>query len=190
MNKKSRERLQFGSIASVEIEGPGMEGSYLTAAKDLVVLALALYGAILSTINWRALRKDARQIKVALGTVMPTCGSRPGPAYAKIEAINVGQRAVSIDILTLELPSGARMFTPYSTGIAGLESTRLPATLEDGEIAQHVVSHEEIGRALRSHGLGRGTRLTPVCVDTAGNVYKGKPWEVDPDELLRMATSQ
>jgi hypothetical protein len=52
------------------------------------------------------------------------------------------------------------------------------------------VSYEEIGRALRSHGLGRGTKLTPVCVDTAGDVYKGKPWEVDPDELLQMATSQ
>jgi hypothetical protein len=66
----------------------------------------------------------------------------------------------------------------------------LPASLLDGETAQYVVSYEEIGRALRSHGLGRGTKLTPVCVDAAGDVYKGKPWEVDPDELLQMATSQ
>jgi len=168
-----------------------MEGSYLTPAKDLVLLALALYGAVLSTVNWRnAARKDARQIRVVTGTVRPTCGSRPGPAYAKIEAINVGHRTVIVDILTLELPSGARMFTPDGTGIVELESTRLPATLDDGQTAQYIVSYEEIGRALRSHGLGRGTRLTPVCVDRAGHLYKGKPWEVDPDELLRMATSQ
>ena len=168
-----------------------MEGSHLTAAKDLALLALALYGAILSTINWRhAARREATQIKLVIGMMRPATGSQPGPPYASVEAINVGRRNVMIDILTLELPSGARMFTPYTSGIAGLESTRLPASLDDGETARYFVSCEEIGRALRSRGLGRGTKLTPVCVDAAGNVYKGKPWEVDPDELLRMAASQ
>jgi hypothetical protein len=165
-----------------------MEDGHLTAAKDLGLLALALYGAILSTINWRhAARRDAAQIKVVAG-MLPAWGSQVGPPYARVEAINVGQRSVTIDILTLELPSGARMFTPYKSGIAGLESTRLPATLNDGETARYIVSCEEIGRALRSHALGRGTRLIPVCVDTAGRVTRGKPWEVDPDQLL--ATSQ
>jgi hypothetical protein len=167
-----------------------MEGSHLTAAKDLVLLALALYGAILSTINWRhSAKQDATQLKVVIGTMMPAYGAQLGLPYAKVEAINVGQRTVVIDILTLELPSGARLFTPFNTGLAGLESTRLPASLDDGDTARYIVSCEEIGRALRSHNLGRGTKLTPVCVDTAGRVYKGKPWEVDPDEFLRMATS-
>ena len=165
-----------------------MEDGHLTAAKDLGLLALALYGAILSTINWRHwAKRDAAQIMVVAG-LLPTWGSQVGPPYARVEAINLGQRSVTIEILTLELPSGARMFTPYKSGIAGLESTRLPATLNDGETARYIVSCEEIGRALRSHGLGRGTRLIPVCVDTAGRVTRGKPWEVDPDQFL--ATSQ
>jgi hypothetical protein len=165
-----------------------MEDGSLTAAKDLGLLALALYGAILSTINWRhAARRDAARIKVVSG-IMPARGSQSGPPYARVEAINLSPRSVTIEILTLELPSGARMFTPYKSGIAGLESTRLPATLDDGETARYIVSCEEIGRALRSHGLGRGTRLIPVCIDAAGRVTRGKPWEVDPDELL--ATSQ
>jgi len=113
-----------------------MEGSHLTVAKDLVLLALALYGAVLSTINWRHLaRRDAARIKLVVSTMMPAQGSRPAP-YAKVEAINVGQRTIAIDILTLQLPSGARMFTPYNTDIAALESTRLPASLQDGEIAR------------------------------------------------------
>jgi len=166
--------------------GADMEGGHLTAAKDLAVLALALYGAILSTINWRhARRRDASQIKLVIRTMMPATGS----PYAKVEAINIGPRCVMIDILTLELPSGARLFTPDRRGIAELESTRLPASLDDGETARYFVSCEEVGRALRSHGLGRGTKLTPVCVDTAGRVYKGKPWGVAPDELLRTAPS-
>jgi hypothetical protein len=165
-----------------------MEDGSLTAAKDLGLLALALYGAILSTINWRhAARREAAQIKVVAG-MMPATKSQGGLPYARVEAINVGSRSVTIDILTMELPSGARIFTPYITGIVGLESTRLPATLDDGETARYIVSCEEIGRALRSHGLGRGTKLTPACIDAAGRVYRGKPWEVDPDELL--ATSQ
>jgi hypothetical protein len=134
--------------------------------------------------------RGAAQIKVVIGTTTPTYGSQLGSLYAKVEAFNVGQRTVIVDILTLELPSGARMFTPGGTVIAGLESTRLPAALDDGQTAQYVVSCEEIGRALRAHGLGRGTRLTPVCVDRTGHLYKGKPWEMDPDELVRMATSQ
>lgn len=170
--------------------GAGMEGSHLTVAEDLVLLALALYGAILSTIIWRhSARRDAARIKMVVGTMMPACGAQSGPPYAKVEAINVGRRTVTVEILTLELPSGARLFTPYKTGIAGLESTRLPASLDDGETARYVVSYEDIGRALRSHGLGRGTKLIPVCIDTAGRAHKGKPWQVDPDELLRMATS-
>lgn len=167
--------------------GADMEDGHL--AKDLGLLALALYGAILSTINWRhAARREAAQIKVVIGTMMPMTGSQPGPPYVKVEAINVGPRSIAIDILTLELPSGARMFTLYKSGIAEVESTRLPVSLDDGMSARYIVSYEEIGRALRSHGLGRGTKLTPVCVDIAGRVYKGKPWEVDPDALL--ATSQ
>jgi hypothetical protein len=161
-----------------------MEGSHLTA-KDAVLLALALYGAILSTINWRHWAKAAAtQIKVVIGTLMPPGGSQMAPRFARVEAINVGRRTVTIDILTLELPSGARLFTPYKSGIAGLESTRLPASLDDGESARYLVSFEDIGRALRSHGLGRGTKVIPVCVDAAGRVTRGKPWEVDPDELL------
>lgn len=165
-----------------------MEDGSLTAAKDLGLLALALYGAILSTINWRqAARRDAAQIKVVAG-VVTAGGSQGEPPHAKVEAINLGPRSVTIEILTLELPSGARIFTPYKSGVVGLESTRLPATLDDGETARYIVSCEEIGRALRSHGLGRGTRLIPVCIDAGGRVTHGKPWEVDPDELL--ATSQ
>ena len=192
--KKSKQNLTDGipiDLICVDGRGPDMEDGHLTAAKDLGLLALALYGAILSTINWRhSARRDAAQIKIVIGTMMPMTGSRPGPPYLKVEAINVGPRSVMIDILTLELPSGARMFTPYNSGIAEVESTRLPASLDDGRSARYIVSYEEIGRALRSHGLGRGTKLTPVCVDTAGRVYRGKPWEVDPDELLRMANSQ
>jgi hypothetical protein len=82
-----------------------MEG-YPTAAKDLVLLALALYGAVLSTFNWRyQVRRDAAQIRVVAGMMTPADGSRREPTYAKVEAINVGRCTVMIDILTLELPS-------------------------------------------------------------------------------------
>src|ERR1700685_1543953 len=118
-----------------------MEG-YQAVAKDLGLLTLPLYGAILSTITWRhQLRSDVRQIKVVT-RMMPAFGSPPGPRTAMVEAINVGHRSVAIEILTLELPSGARLFTSYKSGIAGLDSTRLPASLDDGETAQYVVSCE------------------------------------------------
>src|SRR5947209_8194459 len=122
-NKKSRDRLSIDLICVAWTGGADME-VFPAAAKELGLFALALYGAILSTINWRyQARSNAVQVKV-LARVMPAHGGEPGPSYAKVAAINIGPRPVTIEILTLELPSGARLFTPYNTGISGLESTR------------------------------------------------------------------
>jgi hypothetical protein len=159
--------------------------------KDAVLFCIAIYGAALSTFNWRqAVRKDRREITVQTSTAMPTYHNGGlGPPFAKIEAINTGHRLVTVKTITFELPTGGRMFPMTAGGFAGMPDTRLPATLTDGQSAFMMMSYADIGDALIGNGKTGKVKLTPVCIDSADTVYRGKPWEVDPHEFLRMASS-
>jgi hypothetical protein len=77
--------------------------SMFSVIKDVVLFVIAIYGAVLSTFNWRqAVRKERREIV--------------------------------------------------------LHENKIFGTI----------------------------KLTPVCEDSAGGIYKGKPRDVDPDELLQL----
>jgi hypothetical protein len=155
--------------------------------KDGVLFVIAIYGAALSTFNWRqAVKKDQRQITISASTAMPTYGSQLGSPYAKLEAINTGHRVVTVKTISFELPTGGRLFPMAPTSIPGMADTPLPASLSDGQTAFLMMSYEEIGNALIQSGRTGKTKLTPVCVDTADNVYRGEPWTVDPQEFVRI----
>lgn len=159
-----------------------------SSAKDVALFILAVYGAALSTFNWRqSLKKDSRQITVTASSAMPTyAGGSVGAPYAKVEAINTGQRVVTIKTLTFELPTGGRLYSMHQSGFPGMPDTQLPATLNDGQAAFMMMSYAEIGEALISAGKMSEINLTPVCVNSADNVYRGSPWKVDPKEFLQM----
>jgi hypothetical protein len=165
-----------------------MESISWPLVKDVGLFAIAVYGALLSTFNWReALKKDHRQISVNASTAMPTYhNGHVGVPFAKIEAINTGHRVVIVKTLTFELSTGARMFPTTLGGFPGLDDTQLPATLSDGQSAFMMVSYADIGGALISNGKSEKVKLTPVCVDSADTVYRGEPWEVDPTEFMQM----
>lgn len=99
--------------------------------KDVVLFGLAIYAAALSTFNWRqAVRRDRREVLVKFTTAIPTFpdGSL-GPAFASLEAVNLGQRPVTIKFLSLELPGGGRMMPIAKSPFPGLADTTLPVTL-------------------------------------------------------------
>jgi hypothetical protein len=151
-----------------------------------VLSAVALYGAILSTFNYvQAARKDRRDVFVQATTAIPTYGNTLGNCLAKVEAINAGHRAVTVSNLAFELPGGKRLF-PMGSGVLGMDDTRMPAGLSDGEAAHSYVSYGDIEDALLGHGRIEKARLTPICTDSLGTVHRGKPWEIDPCEFARM----
>jgi hypothetical protein len=155
-------------------------------AKDVLLALLGLYGAVLSTVNYiQSVRKERRALVVTVSTAMPTYGSTLGDCFAKIEAINPGHRAVTASTLCLELAGGQRLFS-MGSALPGISDTQLPVSLSDGQSAHLFMSYKDIGNALMSRGHTQKTKLTPICVDSLGNVYKGEPWNVDPHEFLRM----
>jgi hypothetical protein len=150
--------------------------------KDYVLFALAIYAAVLSTWNLRqSLVKDRRRLQITVGSAVPTFGSALGDAWANVQAINIGQRPVTVTLLTFELPSGARLFR-MSEGFPGMPDTPLPAVLSDGQIAQRLIAYRDIGKALVRSGATGKTKITPVCTDSSGKTYRGEPWKVDPQE--------
>jgi hypothetical protein len=155
--------------------------------KDIALAVLALYGAVLSTFNWRqSVRRDKRSVIVSASTAMPTYDDgRVGNAFAKIEATNAGHRVVTITLLTFETESGGRLFPMMSSGFP-IADTRLPASLADGRSAAKYMSYQDIADALVKSGRTEKTKLMPVCEDSVGGVYRGEPWSVDPQEFARM----
>jgi hypothetical protein len=157
------------------------------AFKDVVIFLLALYGAALSTLNfWTSTRKDKRTVRVSLSTVMPTFGAELGGCFAKIEAVNIGHRPVTIESLTLELPNGARLWPASRDLFPGVPDTRLPATLADGQSAHLAIPYADIADGLRRGGYKGRIKVKAICLDSVGKVHEGDRWEVDPEEFARM----
>jgi hypothetical protein len=131
-------------------------------------------------------KKDRRQIAVSASTAMPTYGNQLGGPHAKLVAVNTGHRVVTVKALTFETPSGSRLAPMQADRFPGMPDTRLPASLSDGQSAQLLPPYSDIAEALMANGQTGKMKLTPICVDSADNVYRGKAWDVDPPEFLRM----
>jgi hypothetical protein len=165
---------------------PGETGIY-ASLKDIVLFALAIYGAGLSTFNLiQSLRRERRQILVRVSTVMPEIGGRLGQCFAKVEAVNTGHRPVTVTNLTLELSSGTRLLSLQFDRLPVFPDTRLPAVINDGQAAHVLIPYAEIGAALLQAGVREKTRLVPLCEDSVGHIHRGEPWELDPAEIARM----
>jgi hypothetical protein len=154
----------------------------------LFCLSLLSTEAVLSTFNWRqAVRKERREIVVSVSEHRPRYeDGRFGEPFKKIEATNFGQRPVTVKTLAFELPTGSRLNATASNDFPVLPGTPLPASLLDGESAHLFISYLYIACALHENKIFGTIKLTPVCEDSDGGIYKGKPRDVDPDELLQL----
>ncbi|WP_050420315.1 hypothetical protein [Bradyrhizobium tropiciagri] len=153
--------------------------------KDAALFALALYGAGLSTFNLlKAIQKDKRSVRVTCGSKIPVVGDQFGDVWAHIEATNLGQRSVTLNEMGLMLEGGARFASMAERRAFGIEDTKLPVTLTDGQTAALHFTYLEIGTALIKSGRVTKTRIIPFAEDSAGGVHRGEPWDVVAEELI------
>ena len=153
--------------------------------RDVVLFALALYAAVLSTFNWRqAVRRDRRSINVSMGTAIPTYpNGELGPPFAQIKVTNSGQRPVTVTTIALRLPDGKRMSPTSSYNMPGMKDTTLPATLTDGQTATLYMSYFDIGSSLLDAGRRKSLKVVPYAEDTVGSEYPGEAWDIDPADF-------
>ena len=77
--------------------------------KDLALFALAIYAALLSTINWRRAQNNEELEEFRGSKIIVSAGSLlvfRGPAYAQVTAVNAGNDPVTVMLLTFEAPGG------------------------------------------------------------------------------------
>jgi hypothetical protein len=86
-------------------------GAFATA-KEIILFILAIYAALLSTWNLvQALRKDRRAVRVTAGSKVPISSDGDwGATWAHLEAVNIGQRPVTVSLLSFEVAPGKRIF--------------------------------------------------------------------------------
>ncbi len=157
--------------------------------KDLALFALAIYAALLSTINWRRAQNNEELEEFRGSKIIVSAGSLlvfRGPAYAQVTAVNAGNDPVTVMLLTFEAPGGARLKLFDQGEAPGKPDTTLPVTLNEGQSAKMTVPYRDIAQALHNNDQVGVVNVTPICVDTTGAVYRGEPWEVNITQFALM----
>ena len=154
------------------------------ALKDYVLFGLAIYAAVLSSLNWwQSRRKDRRTLRVTLKRGVVRIGDGHS-AFAVIEAVNTGHRTISITRLTAELPNKKQIELTRSSAI--FLNTPLPATLGDGDIATSHVALVDMVEAFRLNGYKDTITICALAEDSIGNIYRSDTHEVNLGQLMNL----
>jgi hypothetical protein len=135
-----------------------------------IVPAVAIYGALLSTINLIAARRDKKakiRIQMSLG-YLAFLGST-SPEMALIEIINVGRDPVTINGIGMKLPDkkALALLKPQS-------NVSFPHQLDFGKSCTVWTSVQELADQLCEEGYSRQIKLMPYCRDQIGREFRGK----------------
>lgn len=144
----------------------------------LITIAVALYGAGLSTYNALAARAQKRRIvKVKLSNGMLTLASGLSDLMIFIEASNPGHRAVTINIPGILLPNKQTVVFPEPTG-----NVSFPHILEEGQSCMIWTDARMLAKELAGHDLTGKVKLRGFCYDAIGTQYLSDKWVFDVDE--------
>ena len=102
-----------------------------------------------------------------------------------VTVTNVGQRDVTVEYVGIRMPDGRHFPGGLQIGGRfGLEDTRLPARLADGDSAKAYFPYLGVAEKLRGlYPADERVKLTPACRDSAGGEHSGEAWKVTAGEL-------
>ena len=136
---------------------------------DIITLAIAIYGAFISTIlGVKELRRERRSIKIMLQHVYPQ-------EWATVVVVNNGFRPVTIESIGLSIQGEDPKYKnhyeniPFE-GLIASDETRgnfpLPCKLDDGESVEIFLSD-----LIRDEVFGEQRKAKIYITDAEGNVY-------------------
>jgi hypothetical protein len=140
----------------------------------IVTAVIAAYGALLSTYNvWATLKKDRRQIKVAVSFGFLTSGPELSEQMLFVVASNAGHHPVTVTSAGLRLPDKRSLVLMASTG------TDFPHHLEEGKLARHWMRLAEIKASLRESGFSKAVKVRGFYCDALGEDHLSDAVEID-----------
>lgn len=130
---------------------------------------VAVYGAALSTYNLIAARRDHhRTVRVFLKRGLAAPGHEPEPVFI-LEAVNPGQRSVTLTSCGLLLPNRKTFLIPRPPG-----SATFPHELTDGKSCTILFPLRDVVRALQQEGFNRQVSVRAVFTDALGKDHLSK----------------
>ena len=145
---------------------PSEELSWPTILTALV----AVYGAGLATYTAvSSYLRNRRHIKVelSLGIMAPAIGNTS--TVLLITASNPGDKPVTANSITLELPDRKHAILPHYPG-----SAQLPKELLPGQALTVYVDAHDFSKDTRDSGYSGTVRLRARCYEATGQLFKSK----------------
>ena len=151
----------------------------------IITALVAVYGAILSTFNIIANRRDKQQrLSVVLSNGFLTYGPNVGPLMLFIEIANVGSKVVTINSINIKLPKGESVPIVNIINPRGVSlPVSLPYTLEESKSCSTGVEIEKLAKAIIQEGYSKKIKLHATVSSGAGKIYKSKKaWILNLDK--------
>jgi len=147
----------------------------------IITAMVAVYGAILSTVNIIANIRDKQpRLSVVWSNGLITYGSDVSPLMLFIEIANVSSKVVTINSINIKLPKGESV--PI-VNIINPRGVSLPYTLEESKSCSTGIEIKELAKAIIQSGYSKKIKLHAIVSSGAGKTYKSKkPWILNLDE--------
>jgi len=151
-----------------------MEKIDWTIIGTIVAVAVALYGAALSTYNLIIKRKEGQRqvtVKLTWGVV----GTREEPQTVFfLEAANPGKRNVTLKGCCIQLPNKKELVMPGAQG-----TINFPHELEEGKSCLVWFPVNEVARLLINEGYAGNVTIRAIDRDAVGGEYTSSPFSGD-----------
>lgn len=148
---------------------------------SLATAIVALYGAALSTYSVVAARRDKkRRVFVSLSPGVIGFANQPSASVVFIQAANPGDRAVTLQPGTIELPKGDHIFPPQSHS-----NVTFPFELPEGKSCSCWIETADLARLLAEQGYRGRVKLVGCFRSAVGTEYRSKPIKFRVEEWLK-----
>lgn len=143
----------------------------------IVTAAVALYGAVLSTLNYVLARKEkTRRLRVRLYFGFITSGPNLSEQMLFISASNPGMLSVTLSAVGVALPDGKNAFFPVHRG-----TSQLPYELAGGKEFQMWTELKDFADSMREKGYVGKIKIRGFYNDQSGGTHKSKSRKLDLD---------
>jgi hypothetical protein len=151
-----------------------------------IVAAVAVYGAALSTMTYRAQRHQHRaRIRVSVSNGLPVLGGRVGKPQLQIEATNIGERPVVFEAAGYKLPRKGESLALIDPSLRTLP--QFPCELPPHQSGMLAEDMGDIAGSLARAGYVGRVRLVGFFRDQEDMEYLAKPLHFDVNKWLRLA---
>lgn len=124
-------------------------------------------------------KREILKVNLNMG-VMTYSNGGFGEWQYSIEAVNIGERPITIRSAELKLPDAKFLAFPNVQS-----HLNLPYDLTMGKSCFLVVSLNEIGHSLMQAGYQGNIKVVPQFKTQGGNTFSGKEVEIDIDALIK-----